>query len=199
VKPPSISSTWASASAKTASPLPPGRARIRPAQRQEAALRVTGDGDGIGLVAAEHDDGVVGLAEPEADMALARVAAAREHGDAADARLAERGAPLQIRARQQRARRGDADAFEAGAAEGRAPGDLVLHHVGMADVAEEGDDARVVAIAALFDLAELAPGLLEPACVVHDGSFDYASTGRPALRPCPSPPGGADVAEERIV
>ena len=56
----------------------------RQAEAENAAPREGGDGDGVGLIAAEQDDAVVRHADEKADMAERRIGAAREHGDGAD-------------------------------------------------------------------------------------------------------------------
>ena len=98
-----------------------------PAQAEEAGAREGLHGDGIALVAAEQDD--VG-------RGLRRSGSRRGRGCGSEPRLSTamapvRGsssgcAPVEVGARHQRARAGDAGALQAGADEGRAPGDLVV-------------------------------------------------------------------------
>ena len=76
-------------------------------------------------------------------------------------------APVEVGARHQRARAGDAGALQAGADEGRAPGDLVGGHLGVAGVGVVAHDARIVGGAGSLGDAEVGPGQLEPAGLVH--------------------------------
>ena len=54
--------------------------------------------------------------------------------------------PVEVGARQQRSRTALSGALQAGADEGCAPSDLVAHDVGVAGVAEQRGDARVVVV-----------------------------------------------------
>ena len=124
-------------------------------------------GDGVALVAGEQHDVGRGEADDEADVAEARIIAAAQDGDGAGAGLGKRLAPGEVGAGHERARRADAGALQAGADEGRAPGDLVRAHLGVAGVGVVAHDSGIVGVAGALGNAEVGPGQLEPAGLVH--------------------------------
>ena len=125
-----------------------------------------GDSNGVRLVAAKQIHVSIGGADEKADVAERGIAAAAENSDGADRRCRARDAPLLVRSRHQRARAGDAGAFETGADKGRAPRCLV-GLIGMSEFIEHRDDARIVHRARTLGLAKLAPSLGHPRRLLH--------------------------------
>ena len=107
--------------------------------------------------------------DDEADVAEAGIGAAAEDGDGPRARLSQPLTPGEVGARQQRARAADACAFQACTDKGRAPGDLVLAHFRVSGVGIVAHDAGIVGGAGGLGNAEVGPGQLEPAGLVHGG------------------------------